>query len=606
MTTTTEPQTTVSAGAPRRRGLLVAGVVAAVVAVLYVVLALVSGDGVPRGTTVAGVDVGGQSQTEATATLDSALAKQMKAPIVATVGDTKVAVVPAAAGLALDAPATVAQVAGRTWNPIALIQRLGGGQALDPVITVDDAKLAAQVSSIASDTDVEATEPTVAVQGTKVTSTEGKGGQVLDQQAAAQAIVAAYLRTTDPVALPVVDSAPTVSPDAAAQAASTAEALVSGPVAVHVGAIAATIPATTIGDAVSFGVADGKLTPTLNGDVLRTAIAPKLTKVETYGHDATWIVKSGKPVLVSSRDGKGVNPQALAASVLAAASTADGPRSVQATIGPIPAKLTTADARKLGVVEKLSSFTQHFPYAPYRVQNIGAAAKSINGTLLRPGDTFSLNKTLGERTIANGYTKGFVVGPGGVFKEDLGGGVSTSATATWTAAFYAGMQRVHTQAHSIWISRYRPGLEATVAWGQFDMSFRNDTPHAVFITTIMTNTSITVQMWGTKVYDKITAVSGPRYDVSPAAKTQYDTTATCHAQGGVEGFSIDVYRVFWKGGKEVKREKITTHYRPSPTVLCKADPSKVSPSPSVSGSPSASGKGTPTPTPSPSTSKKKP
>ena len=171
MTTTTEPQTTVSAGAPRRRGLLVAGVVAAVVAALYVVLALVSGDGVPRGTTVAGVDVGGQSQTEAAATLDSALAKQMKAPIVATVGDTKVAVVPAAAGLALDAPATVAQVAGRTWNPIALLQRLGGGQALDPVITVDDAKLAAQVSSIASDTDVEATEPTIAVQGTKVTST---------------------------------------------------------------------------------------------------------------------------------------------------------------------------------------------------------------------------------------------------------------------------------------------------------------------------------------------------------------------------------------------------------------------------------------------------
>ena len=119
------------------------------------------------------------------------------------------------------------------------------------------------------------------------------------------------------------------------------------------------------------------------------------------------------------------------------------------------------------------------------MQNIGQAARSINGTLLLPGETFSLNKTLGERTVANGYTKGFVVGPGGVFKEDLGGGVSTSATTTWTAAFYAGLQRVHTQAHSIWISRYRAGLEATVAWGSFDMSFKNDTPHAVYITTVM-------------------------------------------------------------------------------------------------------------------------
>ena len=75
---------------------------------------------------------------------------------------------------------------------------------------------------------------------------------------------------------------------------------------------------------------------------------------------------------------------------------------------------------------------------------------------------------------------------------------------------------------------------------------------------------------------------------------------------GGPGFSIDVFRVFYKAGKEVKREKITTHYKPSPTVECKADPTK-SPSPS----PSASGTGKPTPkptttpgpTPTPSTTK---
>ena len=231
------------------------------------------------------------------------------------------------------------------------------------------------------------------------------------------------------------------------------------------------------------------------------------------------------------------------------------------------------------------------------MQNIGQAARTINGTLLLPGQTFSLNKTLGERTVANGYTKGFVVGPGGVFKEDLGGGVSTSATTTWTAAFYAGLQRVHTQAHSIWISRYRAGLEATVAWGSFDMSFRNDTPHAVYITTIMKNTSITVTMWGTKVYDQIKAVSSDRYNVVAASKTQYDPSATCHAQSGTQGFSIDVYRVFLKDGKEVKREKITTRYRPSPTVLCREDPAKATPTPTAS--PSASTTVKPKPTTSP-------
>jgi vancomycin resistance protein YoaR len=602
VTTSTEPTTTASAAAPRRRGLLLGGLAAAAVLGLYLLLVVVSGDGLPRGATVTGVDISGRSPAEAAAILERELAPKQKAAIVATIGETKVSVVPATAGLRLDCAATVAQATGRSWNPVTAFQRLSGSVSLDPVVVVDSAKLGAEVTTLAGDTDVPATEPGIAVQGTTVTSTPGKRGRVLDKAAAQQALTDAFLRTTEPVALPVVDSEPTVSPDAAARAVATAKSLVAASVLVHVGTITASIPPAAIGAAVSFAAADGQLAPKLNGDVLRAAIAPKLAKVEKYGRDATWSVKTGKPVIVPSRDGTGVSPSALAASVLAAASTADGSRTVQATIGPIPAKLTTERARTLGVVQKLSSFTQHFPYAAYRVQNIGAAARGINGTLLLPGDTFSLNKTLGERTVANGYTKGFVVGPGGVFKEDLGGGVSTSATATWTAAFYAGLQRVHTQAHSIWISRYRPGLEATVAWGQFDMSFRNDTPHAVLVTTIMTNTSITVQMWGTKVYDKITAVSGPRYDVSPPAKTQYDPSATCHAQGGIEGFSIDVYRVFWKGGKEVKREKITTHYRPSPTVLCKPDPSKVSPSPSPSGS--ASGTGTPGATATPTTTKK--
>jgi hypothetical protein len=100
-------------------------------------------------------------------------------------------------------------------------------------------------------------------------------------------------------------------------------------------------------------------------------------------------------------------------------------------------------------------------------------------------------------------------------------------------------------------------------------------------------------MWGTKVYDKIEADTGPRYDTSPY-KTLYDTSSTCHAQGGQEGFSIDIYRVFYKGGKEDHREKITTHYNPSPVVNCFADPTKPQPTPSGGGTPS----GTPKPSPS--------
>jgi vancomycin resistance protein YoaR len=585
-----------------RRGGLLAGVAAVgALAVVYLGLVATTGDGLPRGTTVLGVDVGGQSETQAVAALDSALGRRATAPVNAVIGTDHVSLVPADAGLAFDARATVAGLAGRVWNPVTLVQAFTGGPTLDPVVTIDAAKLAAVVASLAADSDNPAVEPTVKVTGTTASVSPGKSGIVLDQKASAAAISAAYLVSSDPVTLPVLDAQPTVTDAAAQKAVVTAQAAVSGPFAVHVETITATIPAATMGAALTFSAKDGALVPSLRGDVLRAAVAPSLVSVETPGRDASFAIKNGKPVVVPSRVGRGVNADLLATDVLAAL-TSGSSRSIDAQIGSIAPKLTTAQALALGVTEQMSTFTQHFPYAAYRVQNIGRAARSINGTLLLPGETFSLNKILGERTIANGYTKGYVIGPGGVFKEDFGGGVSTSATATWTAAFYAGLQRIHAQAHSIWISRYRAGLEATVAWGSFDMSFKNDTPHAVLVTTIMENTSITVSIWGTKVYDQIKAVSGPRYDVVPAGGTQYDPSATCHGQQGGEGFSIDVYRVFVKGGKEVKREKITTHYRPSPTVLCQQDPSKVSPSPSPSGSTT----GKPSPAPSPTKPKPKP
>jgi hypothetical protein len=116
----------------------------------------------------------------------------------------------------------------------------------------------------------------------------------------------------------------------------------------------------------------------------------------------------------------------------------------------------------------------------------------------------------------------------------------------------------------------------------------------------MRNTSLTVAMYGTKVYDKVRAVSGPRENVRPFT-TIYNEKKGCLAQGGSPGFGIVVTRVFYLDGKVVKREPIRTVYRPSPVVVCGPDPSKrptPSPSPSGSGAPSPSGTAKPSPSPS--------
>ena len=586
----------------RRLGTTIAALAVAGVASVYLALVAASGDGLPRGATVLGVDVGGQSEEQAVATLDSALAEQADGDIDVVVGSSTVTVVPSDAGLAFDADATVSGYAARIWNPLTLLTQFTGGPSIDPVVTIDEAKLAETVTILAAEVDRPAVEPTIAYVGATPTLEPGSSGTVLDREASQQAIREAYLLSDAPVTLPVVESDPTVADDAAAAALPVAETAVSAPVTVRVNGVTATIPAAVIAKALSFRAQEGQLVPALDGDVLRAAIADDIASSETPGRDARWKIVAGAPVVVPAKVGRGVNAELLAADVAGVLGGTDAAsRTIDAQIGTIEPALTTEKAKSLGVVEQLSSFQQDFPYAAYRVQNIGTAARYINNTLLMPGETFSLNDTILERTPEHGYTKGFIVGPGGVFAEDLGGGVSTAATTMWTAAFYAGLERVYTQAHSIWISRYRPGLEATVAWGSFDMKFRNDTQHAVLIKTRMRNTSVTVSLYGTKVYDKVRAVSGPRENVR-AFKTIYSEKKGCLAQGGSPGFSIVVTRVFSIDGKVVEREPIRTVYRPSPRVVCGPDPAKkptASPTPSTSGSPAPTATSTPVPSPSP-------
>jgi hypothetical protein len=262
-------------------------------------------------------------------------------------------------------------------------------------------------------------------------------------------------------------------------------------------------------------------------------------------------------------------------------------RSAELSLGRLEPGLTTAEAKELGVTEVISTFTQEFPYAAYRVTNIGVASQQINGTVLEPGETFSLNGIVGERTPENGFVKGFVIQDGRLV-EDYGGAVSTITTAMWHTAFYAGMTRIEQQAHSYWISRYIAGLEATVSWGSLDLRFRNDTPYGVFITSSVSDTTVTTTMWSTK-YWEIDAEFGPRENVQSSG-TVYDSGDGCVPQTGVDGFDITVVRVWSRNGEVQRREPLRTSYNPAATVICAPEPSEEDPKkPGTGGKPDQSG-----------------
>jgi vancomycin resistance protein YoaR len=557
------------------------------VAILYVVLVAISGGGVPRGTSSFGVSLGGLTPSAARAKLDAAVAERGGRTIEVHAADQVEQVRLTDVGISVDSTKTVAAAGKRTYNPITLVQRLVGHEDLTPVVTVDSTSMATFLDSVGEHVNVAPKEGGIRFDATTAEEVTPQDGTLLDRVGAAQNLQTAFLRAETVVDLPLKTVAPTVGAAEVARALSAfATPAVSGPVTLVVGPRTVVVQPSEFTPFLSMKAdPTGHLQPVVDAIGLRQALAPEVGGVLVEPKDAQIVLAKGKPTIIPSIDGRTLDAQGLSAGLLKALPQATG-RTASVSLTTTPATFSTADAQALGINEVVSTFTQHFPYAPYRVQNIGQAAKYINGTLLKPGDTFSMNATVKERTVANGYTIGTVIS-GGRFREDLGGGVSTITTAMWHTAFYAGLQRVEQRAHSFYISRYLPGLEATVAWGNLDLKFKDDAPTGILISTKVTNDNVTITFWGTKRYD-IGAIFGPHTNVRPYS-TIYDPGAGCVPQDGVDGFAITVVRVFHDlAGNVVKQEPLATHYNPAAHIICGPKPKPPKPKPSKSGSPSAS------------------
>jgi vancomycin resistance protein YoaR len=305
--------------------------------------------------------------------------------------------------------------------------------------------------------------------------------------------------------------------------------------------------------------------------VLLATLKPRTASLARAPQNARISLVDGRPRLTPARNGRTFDPSAVVRGLIPTLTAPDRTLTVRSV--PAPPSFTTADARRLAITEQVSAFSTRFPYAAYRNTNLGRAAQLIDGTILRPGQTFSLNDTVGQRTAANGFTQGYII-DGGVFRKDFGGGVSQVATTTFNAAFFAGLVDVEHKAHSFYISRYPAGREATVVWPDVDLRFKNTTPYGVLVAASIERATpsrkgvMHVSMYSTKYWD-IRTTTSPRYDPRPF-RTRHLRGADCVPNEGYDGFDIDVHRLFYRHGSTTldHRETIHTAYAPSDTVVC--------------------------------------
>jgi vancomycin resistance protein YoaR len=209
--------------------------------------------------------------------------------------------------------------------------------------------------------------------------------------------------------------------------------------------------------------------------------------------------------------------------------------------------ITQDDINTFAIKEVIGTFTTRHPCCQPRVQNIHRIADLVRGTVIRPHTRLSINQLIGPRTVAKGFVVDHVI-EDGVFAQAVGGGISQFATTLWNAAFFGGLDLVSHQSHSIYISRYPYGRDATLNYPQPDLVIGNSSPYGVLVWPTYTGTSLTVTLYSTKY----------------AIATQTDQTQ------GKRGVCTEVVttrsRAYPDGTK--KTDKIHATYRPQEGINC--------------------------------------
>ncbi|WP_141212434.1 VanW family protein [Enemella evansiae] len=568
--------TQVSTPAPRtrsRKGRIILLVLIGLLLVLggiYFAGYAMAGDKLPKNTSMAGIQIGGLTADEAVSKLQTEYAAQADKPFVINAEGRRLELKPSDAGMSVDYPQTVDQAgAGKSLAPTHIWRVLTGGGAIEPVTRVDQNKLTGAVGQLAGQVNKEPKDATVAFAGAELKRTPGEDAIELRQTELTNTLKSAYLNQTD-VEAKIKRTPPTIT-DAKVEEVvnSYAGPAVSGPIKVDTGKGVVEVTPTMIGNSSTIKLEGDKLQGSTDGEKLFKEAQPAIKKLDLKEpKDAQFKFEGGRPTVVPSVDGAQLGKDNFLKAVLPAVPTTDK-REVKAELTPAPAKFTTEQANQQLPKEVIGEFTTYYPHADYRNTNLGLAAQRISGNTVPKGEVFSLDKALGSRS--SGYVDGYVI-DGGKLKKENAGGISQSATTVFNAAWFAGLEDVQHQPHTLYFDRYPAGRESTIYSGVIDVKFRNTTDNAIYLESSVNRSSpggkgsITVKIWGTKKWD----IESPEPTKSNFynGKTITDNSPTCEPQSASPGFTASYYRLFKVNGQVVKREDQSWKYSATDEIKC--------------------------------------
>ncbi len=486
--------------------LLVAGVPVVLLALLVSAWAVDTqrgGDQVVRNVELAGRAVGGLGRSQL-GTVVADVAERYPAAVVRV--ETSAGDVIASGeelGLALDQQATIdaALEVGRSGSallrPFAWLASLVSPREAGVVVTTDLAKVRTVLAERDPTGRQAPVEPAISGADGQITVVPGIPGVGLVPAEVAAAIPPAARSGELPIVVQAEPGAidPQFTMADAEALAEEARALTDAGLAVESGGTGAQVPPETLRTWLSSTPTPEGLTLDFDEATAFADLGELLTDAGERPVDAGFRVEGGTVVATAGRTGTACCEDSAAQLVIDALSAGSG-GPVELPLKVVEPERTLAEAQALGINQPIASFTTNFEAGQSRVTNIHLMAKLTQGVVIEPGERFSVNGHVGMRTKAKGFAPGGFIN-NGVLEEAIGGGVSQYATTLFNAAFFGGLDIPEYQSHSLYISRYPYGREATLSFPKPDLVLENSTPYGVLLWPTFTDSSITVTLYST-------------------------------------------------------------------------------------------------------------
>ena len=223
--------------------------------------------------------------------------------------------------------------------------------------------------------------------------------------------------------------------------------------------------------------------------------------------------------------------------------------------------------------EQLESRSSYYVNNANRTENLRLACEAINGTIVNPGEVFSFNDTVGERTAEKGYKPATIYGGDGESVDGVGGGICQVASTIYYAALYLNLETVMREPHMYQVTYVPLGMDATIYWDSgLDYKFRNNLENPIKIQANINGGSVNITFWGVKENDNYVVMdykvleTWNDEDVEEVDETKVPGYRELK-QSAYTGAKVEAYQKVYDGnGNLLKERTITSTYKSRPRI----------------------------------------